>query len=86
MEAMTNMIIGGMNWKSGDEAVMAEQDYGAMLEHFKMIAKRFGVVNNVVSVPVDSATGGVNWYCHDEGTAAFAVTPHVEEWFVRSIP
>ncbi len=46
-----DMIIGGMNWKSGDEAVMAEQDYGAMLDHFKMVAKRFGVVNKIVSVP-----------------------------------
>ena len=27
-----DMIIGGMDWKPGDEAVMAEQDYGAMLE------------------------------------------------------
>lgn len=46
-----DMIIGGMNWKAGDEAVMAEQDYGAMLDHFNMIAKRFGVVNKRVSVP-----------------------------------
>lgn len=46
-----DMIIGGLSWKAGDEAVMAEQDYGAMLDHFKMIAKRFGVVNKMVSVP-----------------------------------
>ncbi|MEQ1531129.1 MAG: hypothetical protein ABL925_17575, partial [Methylococcales bacterium] len=24
-----DMVIGGMNWQTGDEAVMAEQDYGA---------------------------------------------------------
>src|SRR5262245_20188785 len=46
-----DMIIGGMNWKPGDEAVMAEQDYGAMLDMFKMVAKRFGVVNKIISLP-----------------------------------
>lgn len=46
-----DMVIGGLDWKPGDEAVMAEQDYGAMLDHFKLIAKRFGVVNKMVSVP-----------------------------------
>ncbi|MEM7502671.1 MAG: aminotransferase class V-fold PLP-dependent enzyme [Pseudomonadota bacterium] len=46
-----DLIIGGMDWKAGDEAVMAEQDYGAMLNHFKLVAKRFGVVNRRVSVP-----------------------------------
>jgi selenocysteine lyase/cysteine desulfurase len=46
-----DLIIGGMNWKEGDEAVMAEQDYGAMLNHFKFVARRFGVVNRLVSVP-----------------------------------
>lgn len=46
-----DMIIGGLNWKEGDEAVMAEQDYGAMLDHFAMIAKRFGVVNRRINVP-----------------------------------
>lgn len=46
-----DMIIGGMDWKAGDEAVMAEQDYGAMLDMFKLVAKRYGVVNKTVSVP-----------------------------------
>jgi selenocysteine lyase/cysteine desulfurase len=46
-----DMIIGGLNWKAGDEAVMAEQDYGAMLEMFKQVSKRYGVVNKIVSVP-----------------------------------
>jgi hypothetical protein len=30
---------------------MAEQDYGAMLECFKLVAKRHGVVNKIISVP-----------------------------------
>ncbi len=46
-----DMIIGGLNWKAGDEAVMAEQDYGAMLDHFTMISKRFGIVNKRINVP-----------------------------------
>jgi selenocysteine lyase/cysteine desulfurase len=46
-----DMVIGGMHWKTGDEAVMAEQDYGAMLDMFKLVAKRYGVVNKIVSVP-----------------------------------
>ena len=46
-----DLVIGGMDWKPGDEAVMAEQDYGAMLNHFRLVARRFGVVNRLVSVP-----------------------------------
>ncbi len=46
-----DMIIGGLDWKPGDEAVMAEQDYGAMLEMFKQVSKRYGIINKIVSVP-----------------------------------
>jgi len=46
-----DMIIGGLHWSAGDEAVMALQDYGAMLEMFKLVAKRHGVVNKIISVP-----------------------------------
>jgi len=46
-----DLVIGGLDWKAGDEAVMAEQDYEAMLNHFRLVAKRFGVVNRLVSVP-----------------------------------
>ncbi|WP_301927669.1 aminotransferase class V-fold PLP-dependent enzyme [Ferruginibacter sp.] len=51
-----DMIIGGIHWKSGDEAVMAEQDYGSMQEMFKQVAARFGVVNKIVSIPNHPAT------------------------------
>ncbi|MCF8450947.1 MAG: aminotransferase class V-fold PLP-dependent enzyme [Taibaiella sp.] len=51
-----DMIIGGLDWKAGDEAVMAEQDYGAMLDMFKQVARRYGVVNKVVSVPANPQT------------------------------
>ena len=46
-----DLIIGGLHWNAGDEAVMAEQDYGAMLNHFKFVERRFGVVNKMVSIP-----------------------------------
>ncbi len=46
-----DMIIGGLPWHAGDEAIMAEQDYGSMLEMFKQVARRNGVINKVVSVP-----------------------------------
>ncbi len=46
-----DMIIGGFPWKAGDEAVMAEQDYGAMLEMFKQVSRRSGIVNKIISLP-----------------------------------
>lgn len=48
-----DMIIGGMDWKPGDEAIMAEHDYGAMLDMFKQVSKRYGMVNKILSVPLD---------------------------------
>jgi selenocysteine lyase/cysteine desulfurase len=44
-------IIGGYPWQKGDEAVWAEQDYGAMQDMFKQAAERFGMVNKVISIP-----------------------------------
>lgn len=44
-------VINGYDWKAGDEAVMAEQDYGSMLNQFKLMAARHGIVNKIVSVP-----------------------------------
>lgn len=46
-----DLIIGGMHWQEGDEAVMAEQDYGAMLNHFEFIERRFGISRKIVSIP-----------------------------------
>lgn len=51
-----DMIIGGLDWEEGDEAVMAEQDYGAMLEMFNQVARRYGVINRVISVPNNPQT------------------------------
>ena len=46
-------VVSGIDWKSGDEAVMAEQDYGHMLAQFRLMARRHGMVNRLVSVPND---------------------------------
>lgn len=46
-----DMIIAGYPWAAGDEAIMAEQDYGAMLQMFKQVERRHGVVRKIVSVP-----------------------------------
>jgi len=46
-------VINGYDWNPGDEAVMAAQDYGAMLDMFKLQARRHGIVNRVVSLPLD---------------------------------
>jgi selenocysteine lyase/cysteine desulfurase len=51
-----DMIISGYPWEAGDEAVMAEQDYGAMLEMFKQVSKRHGIINKIVSVPLHPQT------------------------------
>ena len=46
-----DMIIGGLNWQAGDEAIMAEQDYGAMLDMFKQVSRKYGTINKILSVP-----------------------------------
>jgi selenocysteine lyase/cysteine desulfurase len=46
-------VIAGYHWQAGDEAVMAAQDYGAMLDQFRLQARRYGIVNRVVSLPMD---------------------------------
>jgi selenocysteine lyase/cysteine desulfurase len=65
-----DMVIGGFDWKPGDEAVMAEQDYPAMLDMFRQVAKRYGIVNKIVSVPNHPASDDeiVNLYAN-------AITP-----------
>ncbi len=44
-------VIAGIDWKEGDEAVMAQQDYGAMLDMFGLQAKRYKIVNKIISIP-----------------------------------
>jgi selenocysteine lyase/cysteine desulfurase len=49
-------VVAGYDWKAGDEAVMAEQDYGHMLAQFRLMARRYGIVNRLISVPADPKT------------------------------
>ncbi len=49
-------VVSGIDWKAGDEAVMAEQDYGHMIAQFKLMARRHGSVNKIVNVPADPRT------------------------------
>ena len=49
-------VIAGFDWHAGDEAVMAAQDYGAMLDMFRLQARRHGMVARVVSLPMDPRT------------------------------
>ncbi len=49
-------VVAGFDWKAGDGAVMAEQDYGAMLDMFRMQSRRYGIVNAVVSLPLHPAS------------------------------
>lgn len=44
-------VIAGIDWKPGDEAVMAHHDYGAMIDMFKQQARRYGIVNRLVDIP-----------------------------------
>jgi len=44
-------VVSGLDWKAGDEALMAVQDYPSILEMFRQQARRHGIVNRVVSLP-----------------------------------
>ena len=46
-------VINGFDWKQGDEAVLANQDYGSMIDMFKLQARRFGMLNRFVDIPMD---------------------------------
>jgi selenocysteine lyase/cysteine desulfurase len=46
-----DLIIGGYPWQRGDEAIMARQDYGAMLRMFGQAEKRHGIALRILSVP-----------------------------------
>lgn len=46
-----DLIISGIHWKEGDHAVMAEQDYGAMLNQFRLMEERYGITTSKVNLP-----------------------------------
>ena len=49
-------IISGFPWKAGDEAIFAIQDYGAMQDMFKQVARRQGIVLKIISLPNNPAS------------------------------
>jgi selenocysteine lyase/cysteine desulfurase len=49
-------IISGFPWKAGDEAIFAIQDYGAMKDMFKQVARRQGIVLKIISLPTNPAS------------------------------
>lgn len=44
-------IIAGTDWKQGDEVIFNAQEYPAMIDMFKIQARRYGIVNKIISVP-----------------------------------
>lgn len=46
-----NIIIGGFPWKSGDEVIIGNHDYGSMVEAFQQAEKRWGISVKVAKVP-----------------------------------
>jgi selenocysteine lyase/cysteine desulfurase len=46
-------VISGFDWRPGDEAVLANQDYGSMIDMFKLQSRRFGMLNRFVDIPMD---------------------------------
>ncbi|MGL5891143.1 MAG: aminotransferase class V-fold PLP-dependent enzyme [Bacteroidia bacterium] len=51
-----DMVIAGFNWQKDDEAVMAVHDYGAMIDMFKQVERRHGIINKYVTVPLHPKT------------------------------
>lgn len=45
-------VVAGYDWKPGDEAVMANQDYGAMLDMFAFQSRRYGLKQTRIDVPL----------------------------------
>ncbi len=46
-----DLVIAGQDWERGDEVVFAEQDYGSMMDMFRLMEERYGIVSKVVSIP-----------------------------------
>ncbi len=45
-------VIGGVHWKKGDHAVIANTDYGAMRNMFKLVENRYGIKTTAIDVPL----------------------------------
>lgn len=49
-------IIQGFPWREGDEAVVANQDYGAMLNMFRQVEARQGIRVKAIDVPMNPSS------------------------------
>ena len=46
-----DLVISGQDWSAGDEAIYAEQDYGSMMDMFRLMEERHGIISKIVSLP-----------------------------------
>lgn len=46
-----DLVISGQDWEQGDEVIYAAQDYGSMMDMFRLMEERFGIVSKIVSLP-----------------------------------
>ncbi len=46
-----DIVIAGKHWTSGDEIIMAEQEYGTIIAAIRHVADRYGVQHKMISVP-----------------------------------
>lgn len=47
-----DLIVSGFPWKSGDEAVFSNQDYGSMQTMFELASKRWGIKTVKIDIPL----------------------------------
>lgn len=47
-----DIIISGLDWQQGDEAIVSDQDYGSMLEAFDQQAERCGIRVDRIALPL----------------------------------
>lgn len=75
-----DLIISGYPWKSGDEALVSNQDYGSMLTMFDMAAKRWAIKVNRIDIPMHPEND-------EEVVAAYekAITPRTRLMMVPHI-
>lgn len=46
-----DLVISGQDWNAGDEAIYAKQDYGSMMDMFRLMEERYGIVSKIISLP-----------------------------------
>lgn len=46
-----DLVIAGLDWSAGDEVIYAQQDYGSMIDMFRLQKERRGIVTKAISIP-----------------------------------